>query len=154
MFTILKNHMFFVLIIVLFILNGCQLQEPKKNHGIVFLKNRSEKLIVNKSNKNDVLNIVGQPHTKSVDDVDEWIYMERTLTKGEFHKLGQNVLEKNNILILNFDKFGILIEKELLNKEAVEKIKFSKKTTSNQLSKKSFITKMLSSIKEKMYGSR
>ena len=111
--------MFFVLIIVLFILNGCQLQEPKKNHGIVFLKNRSEKLIVNKSNKNDVLNIVGQPHTKSVDDVDEWIYMERTLTKGEFHKLGQNVLEKNNILILNFDKFGILIEKELLNKEAV-----------------------------------
>ena len=146
--------MFFVLIIVLFILNCCQLQEPKKNHCIVFLKNRSEKLIVNKSNKNDVLNIVGQPHTKSVDDVDEWIYMERTLTKGEFHKLGQNVLEKNNILILNFDKFGILIEKELLNKEAVEKIKFSKKTTSNQLSKKSFITKMLSSIKEKMYGSR
>ena len=146
--------MFFVLIIVLFILNGCQLQEPKKNHGIVFLKNRSEKLIVNKSNKNDVLNIVGQPHTKSVDDVDEWIYMERTLTKGEFHKLGQNVLEKNNILILNFDKFGILKEKELLNKEAIEKIKFSKKTTSNQLSKKSFVTKMLSSIKEKMYGSR
>ena len=143
-----------MLVIVFFILNGCQLQEPKKNHVIIFLKNRSEKLIVNKSNKNDVLSIVGQPHTKSIDDIDEWIYMERTLTKGEFHKLGQNVLEKNNILILNFDKFGILIDKELLNKEAIEKIKFSKKTTSNQLSKKSFVTKMLSSIKEKMYGSR
>ena len=101
--------MFFVLIIVLFILNGCQLQEPKKNHGIVFLKNRSEKLIVNKSNKNDVLNIVGQPHTKSVDDVDEWIYMERTLTKGEFHKLGQNILKENSKSTLQY--FAIIPQK-------------------------------------------
>ena len=31
------------------ILLGCQLQEPAKNHGILFLDNRSEKLSINKS---------------------------------------------------------------------------------------------------------
>ena len=30
---------------------GCQLKEPHNNHGILFLKNRSDQLIVNKSNK-------------------------------------------------------------------------------------------------------
>ena len=64
---------------------GCQLQDPYNNHGIVFLKNRSEKLIVNQSNKNDVLNIVGQPHSKSINDDNEWFYVERVLTKGEYH---------------------------------------------------------------------
>ena len=40
------------------ILIGCQLQESSKNHGIVFLKNRSEKLKVNYSNTNDVIKII------------------------------------------------------------------------------------------------
>ena len=38
----------------------------------------------------------------------DWIYIERVLTKGEFHKLGQNVLKENNVLVLTFDKYGIL----------------------------------------------
>ena len=38
----------------------------------------------------------------------EWIYIERVLTKGDFHKFGQNVLKTNNVLVLSFDKYGIL----------------------------------------------
>ena len=147
-----KNHI--VLFIFFIILNACQLQDPNKNHGILFLENRAEKLMIKKSNKNDVLKILGTPHSKSINNENQWIYMERVLTKGEFHKLGQNILKKNNILILQFDKFGILTYKELLDKINKENIKFSEKTTENKLSKKSFVENFLQSIKSKMYRNR
>ena len=63
---------------------------------------------MNQSNINDVIDILGQPHSKSISDDNQWIYIERVLTKGEFHKLGQNILKTNNVLILSFDKYGIL----------------------------------------------
>jgi len=136
------------------ILCGCQLQEPSKNHGILFLENRTKKLEVNKNNKNDVLKVIGQPHTKSISNEDNWIYIERVLTKGSYHKLGKNVLKTNNVLILTFDKFGILKSKNLLNKNDINKLKFSKKITDNNLSKQSFVQSFLNSVKSKMYQNR
>ena len=133
---------------------GCQLQDPYNNHGIVYLKNRSEKLIVNQSNKNDVLKIVGQPHSKSINDDNEWFYVERVLTKGEYHKLGQNILKENNILVLKFDKYGVIKEKTFLNKDSKNEIYFSQNETKNELSQKSFIERFLSSIRTKMYSNR
>ena len=130
------------------------LQEPYKNHGILHLEKRSEVLIVNSSNSNDVLKIIGQPHTISLENENEWLYFERVLTKGEFLKLGQNVLKTNNILLLKFDKYGVLIEKELVGKDSKNKIVFSKNETSNNLSQKSFVEKFLSSLKAKMYGKK
>ena len=149
-----KYHSKKTILFIFFILLGCQLQEPAKNHGILFLDNRSEKLIVNKSNKNDVVKLLGQPHTKTFDEDDIWIYIERTLSKGKYHKLGRHTLKTNNTLILNFDKYGILKSKDFYNKEDINKIKFSKKTTSNDLSKKSFVETFLQSVKRKMYGVR
>ena len=106
MFNFFKNHIF--LFLIFNILIGCQLQDPTNNHGVVFLENRSEKLKENKANKNDVIRIMGQPHTKSVNNENEWFYIERILTRGDYHKLGQNVLKENNVLVLTFDKYGIL----------------------------------------------
>ena len=106
---------------ILFSLIGCKLQEPSKNHGIIFLENRSEKLFVNKTNQNDVIKIVGNPHWKSINNEFEWVYIERVVVKGEFHKLGQNVLKTNNVLVLNFDKYGVL-KKRFLTK--YKKIRF------------------------------
>lgn len=140
-----------MLIFIFFILYNCQLQEPTKNHGILFLKNRADKLAVNKSNKNDVIQTIGQPHSKSISDEDNWIYIERVLTKGEFHKLGQNVLKTNNILILTFDKYGVLKKKDFLDKNSKKKISFSENQTRNDISQKSFVEKFLQSLKSKMY---
>ena len=80
--------------------------------------------------------------------------MERTLTKGKYHELGKHKLDNNNVLVLDFDKFGILKGKEFLKKDDINKIKFSKKITENDLSKKSFVQSFLQSIKQKMYGNR
>ena len=145
--------LYLIKIVFLFIiLNSCKLQEPSKNHGIVFLKNRADKIVVNSSNKNDVLKIIGYPHSKSVNNENEWFYIERILTKGDYHKLGQNILKTNNVLVLSFDKYGILKEKVLIDKQYMKKLKFSEKNTENNLTQKSFVEKFLSSIKAKMYN--
>ncbi len=154
MFSKFKYHNSFILLLILIILSSCQLQEPDKNHGILFLDNRSKKLVVNKSNKNDVINILGQPHAKSFNEEDTWIYVERTLSKGKYHKLGRHKLKTNNTLILDFDKYGVLKTKNFYNKDNINKIKFSKKTTENDLKKKSFVENFLQSVKTKMYKNR
>ncbi len=135
---------------IFFLLISCQ--KTTKNHGILFLENRYNKLQVNESNTNDVLKIVGSPHTKSVSDDNTWIYIERILSKGKYHKLGQNVVKENNVLVLVFDKYGILKEKNLYDKEKLADIKFTKKVTENNLGQKSFVQEFLQSIKTKMYG--
>ncbi len=133
---------------------ACSFQEASKNHGIVFLENRSNKLIVEKSNKNDVIKIFGEPHSKSINDDNEWIYIERILVKGEYHKLGRHILKENNILILNFDKYGVLKSKKIIDKSKKNKIVFSNKETKNKLSQKSFVERFLSSVKSKMYRNK
>ena len=150
----MKNHFPISIFIFFIILNGCKLQEPSKNHGIVFLENRSKKLIINKTNKNDVIKIIGQPHSTSINNDDQWIYIERILTKGEYLKLGRNVLKANNVLILNFDKYGVLNEKVFLDKNDKKYVKFSNQNTESEKSKKSFVERFLSSVKTKMYVNR
>ena len=155
MFVSFKYHKIQVLLFIYFIvLAGCQFNEPTNNHGITFLKNRSDKLIINKTNINDTLRIIGEPHSKSINNNNEWFYIERTLTKGDFHKLGQHILKENNVLYLSFNKYGILQKKVFLNKDNKNKVNFSNNTTDNQLTKKSFVQKFLTSIKAKMYGGK
>ena len=134
------------------ILTNCQLKESSNSHGILFLENRTKKLTINQSNKNDVLNIIGQPHSKSIDNENEWIYIERIFVKGKYHKLGKNILKSNNVLYLKFDKYGVLKNKKLLNKEDIKKVVFSTQETENDLSKRSFVEKLFSSLRTKMYN--
>ena len=73
------------------------------------MENRYNILEVNKTNSNDVIKLLGQPHTKSIKNESDWFYFERTITRGEFQKLGRNILKENNVLALRFDKFGIFL---------------------------------------------
>ena len=154
MFFKVQYHKICLFLFTFIFLLSCQLQEPSKNHGIIFLKNRSDKLVIDSSNKNDVIKIIGQPHSKSINNENEWIYIERVLTKGEYHKLGQNILKTNNVLVLKFDKYGILKNKNFFDKNSKNKLKFSEKETTNEITQKSFVEKFLTSIREKMYGSK
>ena len=143
--------LFFTTFALIFLVN-CQLKEPRKAHGINFLENREKKMIVNKTNKNDVIKIMGNPHSKSINNENNWIYLERTITRGKMHKLGRNVLKTNNLLSLKFDKYGILIEKKIYTKEDMNKIAYNENETQNTVTNESFVNKFLSSIRQKMYG--
>ena len=154
MFFIKKFHNNLLYLLVFIILLCCKLQEPLKTHGIIFLENRSQKLVLNKSNKNDVIRIMGRPHIKEDEINQSWIYLERILSKGKYHKLGRHILKENNVLVLNFDKYGVLKNKQFLKKEDLKKLEFSQKITENELTQKSFVQKFLQSIKQKMYSNR
>lgn len=149
---IFKNHINYLIILIFILLTNCQLKEATNSHGILFLENRANKITVNKSNKNDVINIIGQPHSKSIENKNEWIYIERVFVKGKYHKLGRNILKSNNVLFLEFDKYGVLKNKKLFSKEDINKIAFSNKETTNDLTKGSFVEKLFTSLKAKMYN--
>ena len=147
-----KHYKKFYIIFFLILLQNCQLKEPKKSHGINFLENREKSLILGKTNQNDVIKLIGRPHSDSLSDKFTWIYFERTMTRGKLIKLGQNVLKTNNILELKFDKYGVLTDKKIYNKDDMNKVAYSKKETDNNVSQQSFVTKFLSSVRQKMYG--
>ena len=106
------------------------------------------------SNKNDTIQIFGQPSTKGMTNDNLWIYIERTLTRGKLTKLGKNYLKKNNALVLEFDKYGILRKKEFYNKDKMKRLTFTKKITENEIRKENFIYSFLSSIRQKMQTKR
>tara|TARA_S200000501_G_scaffold357406_1_gene381057 strand:- start:183 stop:659 length:477 start_codon:yes stop_codon:yes gene_type:complete len=150
----IKHFKNFALITLVFILSNCQLKEPVKGHGINFLENRSKKITLNKSNKNDVIGILGNPHTTSIDDENLWFYFDRKISSGSIVKFGDVDLLENNVFVVNFDKYGIVTQKEFFSKKDMKKIKYSEMETKNPVSKQSFVSSFLQSVRQKMYGKR
>ena len=91
------------------IVSNCTFKPVVKHHGVPFLEKKQASLIVNKSNKNDVMELLGYPSTKSKFDNDLWIYIERKQTQSSVRNLGKMKIFKNDVLVLEMDKFGILI---------------------------------------------
>ena len=144
----------FLLIFFLTFIYGCQRNEVIKTHGISYLEKREKLILIKKSNKNDTIKVLGQPSTKGMTDDNLWIYIERTRTRGKLLKLGRNYLKKNNVLVLEFDKYGILQKKDFFNREDMKKVKFAKDVTENELRKENFIYSFLSSVRQKMLTKR
>ena len=145
----MKKSIFFLLVSLIFF-TGCQRTEVVNTHGIAYLEKREKLIVVNKSNKNDTINVLGQPSTKGMTDDNLWIYIERTTTRGSLFMLGRSYLKKNNVLVLEFDKYGILTKKEFYNKKNMKKISFAKNVTENEIRKENFIEGFLSSVRQKM----
>ena len=147
------KKIFFFCFLLIFTFN-CTQNEVIKTHGVAYLKKREKLIIVNETNKNDATTILGQPSTKGMSNDNLWIYIERTRTRGKLLKLGRNYLLKNNVLVLEFDKYGILQRKEFYNKKKMNEIKFAKNQTENEIRKENFIYSFLSSVRQKMLSKR
>ena len=128
----------------------CQRNKVIKSHGIIFLEKREALLKTSVTNKNDVVGILGQPHIRSMKDKNTWLYIERTKTRGSVHRLGQNILLNNNVLVVKFNKYGILEEKIFYDKNKMNDHKFKKEVTDNVVKRGSFLESFLSSIRRKM----
>ena len=145
----MKKTIFFLLANLIFF-TGCQRHEVIKTHGIAYLDKREKLIVVNKSNKNDAIKILGHPATKGMTDDNLWIYIERTITRGKLLKFGRNYLKKNNVLVLEFDKYGIVSKKEFYDKDDMKRIDFAKAITENDVRKENFIYSFLSSLRQKI----
>jgi len=121
-----------------------------KHHGVPFLEKKQDSLVVNKSNKNDIKKILGAPSTKSKFNNDVWIYIERKQTQSQLKNLGKMRVFKNDVLVLEIDKYGILKKKEFYNKEDMENIKLVEATTDSGFERNSFIYDFMSSMRQKI----
>ena len=137
-------------IFLFIILSNCTLKPVVKHHGVPSLEKKQNLLIVNKTNKNDIINYLGYPSTKSKFDNDVWIYIERKQTQSKLKNLGKMKIFKNDVLALEIDKYGILKEKEFYNQNDMENIKISKATTQAGFKKNSFIYEFMSSMRQKI----
>ena len=139
----------FFIIAFIFILS-CSTNKVKNNHGVLSLNNKFNKIVVEKSNSNDILNLLGPPSTKSSFDTNIWIYIERKKTNQSIFKLGKQKIEKNNVLVLELDNKGILAKKKIYNLDDMNDYKFVEKATQKDFSKNSFVYGVFSSLRDKI----
>ena len=143
-----------LILLSLLFLVSCQQSNVIKTHGIAYLDKREKLITLNKTNKNDVVSFLGQPATKGMTNENLWIYIERTKTRGKILKLGKNYLTKNNVLVIEFNKYGIVESKKFYDIENMKEIEFAKTITENEVKKENFIYSFLSSIRQKMESSK
>ncbi len=141
---------FFYLIVVFLFITNCTLNKVIKHHGVHFLEKKNKKLIIGKTNKNDIIKLLGPPSTKGAFDEEVWIYMEIQTSSSKISRLGKKELLKNNILILSIDNKGLLSKNDFINKDNMNEIKFSEDTTQMNFSKNNFVYDFLFSLRQKI----
>ena len=140
----------FNLIVLFLFISSCTLNKVIKHHGVHFLEKKSEKLVIGKTNKNDIFELLGPPSTKGSFDEELWIYIEIQTSSSKLSKLGKKKLLKNNILLLDINNRGILSKSIFFDKDKMNKIKFSEDITQTSNSKKSFVYDFLFSLRQKI----
>ena len=142
------NKIYFIIIFLC--IANCSFNKAIKHHGVNFLEKKQEKLILKTTNKNDIVKILGPASTKSTFDNDVWIYIERKTTTKKLFKLARKKILVNNVLVLEIDSYGLLVKKEFYNMEKMNDLVFSKETTEQTYTKKSFVYDFMSSMRQKL----
>ena len=132
------------------IVTNCSIKKVVKHHGVPFLEKKQSSLIVNKTNKNDIIQILGNPSTKSKFDNDLWIYIERKQTQSKLINLGKMKIYKNDVLVLDIDNYGILRSKQFYNKNDMKKIQKVEATTKRGFKRNTFVYDFMSSMRQKI----
>ena len=135
----------FIIILAIF-LTSCKLNKVVNHHGIHNLEAKSQELLINQTNINQIKDLLGPPSSTSYFDEDILIYLERKTSNSKLLKLGKKKLIANNVLILEVDNRGMLINKEFLNQSDLNKLKFTNKTTKTIADQESFVSRALSGV--------
>ena len=141
------NKLLYIILLSIIVTN-CSFRPVVKHHGVPFLEKKQANLIINFTNKNDIIKLIGPPSTKSSFDNDVFIYIERKTSTSKLTKLGKKKLLTNNVLVLEIDNKGLLLSKSFYNKEDMNNINFNEEETGLNYSKRSFVNSFLSSLRQ------
>jgi outer membrane protein assembly factor BamE (lipoprotein component of BamABCDE complex) len=139
-----------LLLLSLLLLSSCSLNKITQHHGVYNLEKKQTELKINYTNTNDIIRLIGPPSTKSSFDNEIYIYIERKTSSSRLTKLGKKKLIKNDVLVLEIDNTGILLNKNFFNKDDMNQIDFDKDITGTNFSKKTFIYSFLNSVRQKI----
>ena len=137
------------IIFIILVATSCSLKPIDNYHGVAFLEKKQKQLLINKSNKNDIIKILGAPSTKSILQDDLWIYIENRKSKSSLLKLGKEIILTNNVLVLEIDRKGILRHKKYYNIDDQNELIFNNDETT-MTEKDSFVYGIVSSFKQKI----
>ena len=132
------------------IVSNCSMKKVVNHHGVPSLEKKQNNLQINKTNKNDIIKILGNPSTTSKFDNDVWIYIESKQTQSELKNLGQMSIYKNDVLVLEIDEYGLLKKKDFYNQKDMNNIIGAKDTTGKKFKKNSFLYDFFSSMRQKI----
>ena len=141
-FIILSSFIFF------FTLN-CSLNKVSNSHGSRFIETKYDKIVLNKTNKNDVRNLIGPPSSISSFN-GNWFYIERKKTNGSLFKLGKKTISSNNIIILQFNTKGLVSNKNLLSIKDMEDIKRAERITKKKYDQDTVLVGIIKTLREKI----
>ena len=137
-------------LILLVFTTNCGFKKRVDHHGVHLLKKKSDLIIVSETNKNDIIKILGPPSVISTFNNDLYFYIERKTTTDRIIKLGKMKYLENNVLVLEVDNRGILLDKQFFDLKKMKNIKIVSKETTVDYQKQSFIYDFLSSMRQKI----
>ena len=138
------------IILIILINTSCSLKKVVKHHGVHFLEKKQTKLKILESNTNDTKNILGYPSTKNTFDNDIWIYIERKTTVSQIQTLGKKKLLTNNVLVLEFNRRGILLKKDFYTMKDMNDIKVAEDKTDVLSQKDTFVRSIMNTLRQKI----
>ena len=140
----------YIFIFIFLVISSCSSGKVVNTHGNNLINITNSKLIVNKTNKNDILDILGPPSSKSSFNENIWIYIETKKQSTSLFKVGSRVLIKSNVLVVRINERGILEKKDYYNIDDMNKIKFSEQVTQSGYDKNSYVYGVLRSLRDKI----
>ena len=138
-----------ILTIFIFIIS-CSANKLSNFHGSKSLEKKFSSIEKNKTNKNDLVKLIGQPSTISDFNTNKWFYIERLKKNQSLFKLGRQKIKKNNILIVEFDNKGILTTKKLVSLNDMKDIKYLEEITEKEFEQDNIIYNVFTSLREKI----
>jgi outer membrane protein assembly factor BamE (lipoprotein component of BamABCDE complex) len=135
---------------IFLIIANCSMQRPVKHHGVHKLELKEKKLVLNVSNKNDIIRVLGSPSVESKFNEEVLFFIERKISNKSALTLGKQIIIVNNVLVVELDNYGLLKKKDFYDLTKMKDVKFSKNTTDVDYSKSSFVYDFLSSMRQKV----
>ena len=140
----------FLYFIIFIIIVNCSGNKVSNYHGVKSLDVKFSELKLNTTNKNDLYKIVGPPSFKSDFNKNKWFYIERLKSNQSIFKFGTQKIKKNNVLIVELSKDGLLINKKILNLNDMNDVKYLKTQTDKEFQNKTVLYDVFSSLREKI----
>lgn len=126
---------------------SCVFEKNTRVHGVTNLIERQKKILVNKSNKNDVIFFLGKTILEDNLNEEQWLYIETHKIKNF---LGKDKVFKNNALFLTFDNKGILKKKKILTIEDMKDLKIDTTETISRGFNSSASARIFSSVRKRI----
>ena len=130
--------------------HSCTLKKIDSVHGISNLKEKISLVKIKKSNKNDIIRIIGPLFINQQSD-DKWTYFEVRETRTKY---GEKKIYTNNYVEIFFNKYGIVNKIDFYNLSSMNKITFTKDKTQTIAKRDTISENLLSSTRKRMENAK